>query len=132
MRFIPTRLHGLLDYLVGLALIGAPWIFGFAPDNVDSWGAETITPIVIGALLIVQSFFTNYEWGISKRLSMPSHLMLDMLMGVVLAASPWAFNFAGYVYGPHLTVGLALIVVALVSQRGPVRSTPGFTNPLHV
>ena len=32
MRFIPTRLHAPLDYVVGAALIAAPWIFQFS-DN---------------------------------------------------------------------------------------------------
>ena len=26
MRFIPTKLHAPLDYIVGVALIAAPWI----------------------------------------------------------------------------------------------------------
>jgi len=30
MRFIPTKVHGILDYVVGVALIAAPWLFGFA------------------------------------------------------------------------------------------------------
>ena len=30
MRFIPTRFHAPLDYIVGAALIAAPWIFQFS------------------------------------------------------------------------------------------------------
>jgi hypothetical protein len=28
MRFIPTSVHGVLDYLIGALLIIAPWLFG--------------------------------------------------------------------------------------------------------
>ena len=30
MRFIPTHVHGMMDYLTGVILIAVPWLFGFA------------------------------------------------------------------------------------------------------
>ena len=30
MRFIPTKVHGMIDYVAGLLLIVSPWLFGFA------------------------------------------------------------------------------------------------------
>jgi hypothetical protein len=30
MRFIPTRYHAPLDYIVGAVLIAAPWLFSFS------------------------------------------------------------------------------------------------------
>ena len=36
MRFISTRVHGILDYLMGPLLIASPWLFDF-----DNGGAET-------------------------------------------------------------------------------------------
>ncbi len=44
MRFIPTKVHGILDYVVGIALIAAPWLFGFAGMG----GAPVVIPIVLG------------------------------------------------------------------------------------
>ena len=43
MRFIPTRFHAPLDYIVGAALIAAPWIFQFSEHT-----AATVVPIVLG------------------------------------------------------------------------------------
>jgi SPW repeat len=43
MRFIPTKVHAPLDYIVGLALIAAPWIFQFSDHT-----AATVVPIVLG------------------------------------------------------------------------------------
>lgn len=37
MRFIPTRIHGILDYVIGVALIAAPWIFGFSDQRAAMW-----------------------------------------------------------------------------------------------
>jgi hypothetical protein len=28
VRFLPTRIHGVIDYLWGVALIATPWVFG--------------------------------------------------------------------------------------------------------
>ena len=114
MRFIPTRVHGLLDYTVGAILAISPWLLGF-----NQGGAETWVPVLLGAGAILYSLFTNYEWGVSRRIPMPTHLLLDMLSGIVLALSPWIFGFADQVYLPHLIFGILEIVVPLLTKRQP-------------
>jgi hypothetical protein len=114
MRFIPTRVHGMMDYLVGVLLIAAPWLFDF-----DRGGAETWVPVLLGASAIVYSLFTDYELGVVRRLSMPTHLMLDLGSGILLAASPWLFGFSDYVWEPHLIVGLIEIGTSLMTRRVP-------------
>ena len=114
MRFISTKVHGYLDYSVGLLLIAAPWLFGFARG-----GAETWVPVILGASAIVYSLLTDYELGASRQLSMRTHLGLDIFSGILLAASPWLFGFADYVYLPHLILGIAEIGVAAMTQTKP-------------
>jgi hypothetical protein len=114
MRFIPTKVHGYLDYIVGALLIAAPWLFDFARG-----GAETWVPVILGAGAIVYSLFTDYELGVTKGISMGTHLTLDMLSGALLAASPWIFGFADYVYVPHLVLGILEIGAALMTRRDP-------------
>ncbi len=114
MRFLPTRAHGYIDYLMGLLLIAAPWLLGFARG-----GAETWVPVVLGAGVILYSLFTDYELGLVKSLSMPAHLWLDGLGGLLLAASPWLFGFAEYVWAPHLVLGILEIGAALVTRTTP-------------
>lgn len=114
MRFIPTKFHGALDYLVGTSFIVLPWLSGFA-----SGGPETWVFLVLGAVTIVYSLLTDYEWGLLRRLAMPAHLLLDGLSGVLLAASPWLFGFADQVYLPHLILGLFEIVASLVTHTRP-------------
>jgi hypothetical protein len=36
MKIISTKLHGVLDYLVGIILIRSPWLFGFANRGAQS------------------------------------------------------------------------------------------------
>ena len=117
-RFIPTKVHGALDYIVGVALIGAPWIFGFA----DMGGPAMIIPIVLGIGLILYSLFTKYEWGLVKVLGMPYHLIFDVVASVFLALSPWIFGFANQpmnVWLPHVVVGITVILVVIFSAPQP-------------
>ena len=117
MRFIPTKFHAPLDYIVGAALIAAPWIFQFSEHT-----AATIVPIVLGIGLIAYSLFTNYELGVWKVAPVAVHNLIDIAAGTVLAASPWIFGFAdeaANVWVPHLIVGIAAIFLGLTTvQRG--------------
>ena len=124
MRFIPTKFHAPLDYIVGVALIAAPWIFQFSDHT-----AATVVPIVLGIGLIVYSLFTNYELGIWKVAPMAVHNLIDIAAGALLAASPWLFGFAdnsANVWVPHLVVGLAAIFLGLTtaSRAGTATAPP--------
>jgi hypothetical protein len=104
----------MMDYLMGLVLIASPWIFGF-----DRGGAETWIPVILGAGLILLSLFTDYELSISRKISMSTHLLMDVLAGAFLAVSPWLFNFDEYVYLPHLILGIAEIGAGLFTKKVP-------------
>jgi hypothetical protein len=111
---LSTRVHGFLDYLVGALLLAAPWVLGFARG-----GAETWVPVALGAGVIGYSLFTDYELGVVKRLQMPVHLWLDGIGGVLLAASPWIFDFDRHVWIPHLAVGLFEVGTAFLTHTIP-------------
>ncbi len=118
MRFLSTKSHGVMDYLMGIVLIAAPWLLGFAEG-----GAETWVPVAIGVAMLGLSMLTNYEMGIIKTVPMPLHLTIDLMSGLLLAASPWLFGFADRVYLPHLILGIAEIGASLITQK-----TPAFSN----
>jgi len=118
VRFLPTRLHGVIDYLWGLALLSTPWLLGFADVPAATWVA-----VVFGVGAILYSALTAYELGLLKILPMPMHLILDGIGGVVLAASPWLFGFADRVYLPHLLFGLFSVVACLVTRLEPTLVT---------
>ena len=128
MRFIPTKYHAPLDYIVGAALIAAPWIFQFSEHT-----AATVVPIVLGVGLIAYSLFTNYELGVWKVAPMAVHNVIDIVAGTFLAASPWIFGFAdesANVWVPHLVVGLAAVFLGLTTkQAGGYRYRKGGVQP---
>ena len=115
MRFIPTKFHAPLDYIVGVALIAAPWIFQFSEHT-----AATVVPIVLGIGLIAYSLFTDYELGVWRVAPMAVHNLIDVVAGAVLALSPWIFGFAdesANVWMPHVVVGLAAIFLGLTTKQ---------------
>lgn len=118
MKIIPTKVHGVLDYLVGVALIVAPYLFGFS----DVGGPAVWLPMVLGVGLIVYSIFTNYEWGFIKVLPMTYHLMVDFIAAALLTLSPWLFGFSdekANAWLPHVVVGVTVILVVLLSKTEP-------------
>lgn len=117
MRFISTKAHGVLDYLVGLILIAAPWVLGFARQGPETW-----VPVALGAGAILYSLMTNYELGMTKVISMRTHLGLDMMSGMFLALSPWIFDFSDVVYLPHLILGIAEVCASLMTDPVPYTS----------
>jgi hypothetical protein len=120
IRFLPTSVHGVLDYLVGIALIAAPFLFGFAYVG----GIAVYLPIILGIGLILYSLVTKYELGVPgiKFIPMPYHLIFDFVAAVLLAVSPFLFGFSSKplnVWLPHLVVGIAVVLVVLVSKTHP-------------
>lgn len=101
MRIIPTRIHGMLDDLVGIVLILAPYLLGFADG-----GLVQYVPQALGVAVIGRALLTDYEGGVVRLIPMPVHLMLDLATGVLLAGSPWLF-------------GVLEMSVALLSRTTP-------------
>lgn len=114
MKFIGTKVHGYLDYIVAILLITAPWIFDFYQGGAESW-----VPIILGLTTIVYSLFTRYELGVSPKLNMSTHLTFDVISGLLLAVSPWLFGFAETVWAPHLIVGIFEVGVAAMTKVVP-------------
>ena len=118
MKYIPTKVNGVIDYIVAIALMFAPMIFGFSQVG----GAAVVIPVVLGIGLFLYSLFTKYEWGLIKVIGMPYHLVIDVVASVFLVLSPWLFGFANQawnVWVPHVAVGIAVILVVIFSKTQP-------------
>jgi hypothetical protein len=124
MRFIPTSVHGVIDYLWGLALLAAPWLFGFADVPAAKW-----TAVTFGLGAILYSALTAYEFGVLKLLPVSLHLILDGIGGAVLAASPFLFGFSDQVFWPHVLFGLFSVAASLVTRMETMLPT-GHREPV--
>lgn len=117
MRVLPTHVHGVIDYVWGLALMAAPFLFGFANGGAAQWIA-----MVLGAVAILYSLLTDYELGVARVVPMPMHLGLDFAGGAFLMLSPWLFGFAREVFWPHLLFGLFSVIASLITRTVPTES----------
>jgi hypothetical protein len=111
LRFLPTRLHGVVDYVWGLALLASPWVLGFADVPAAKW-----ISVVFGIGAILYSLVTAYELGVVPLLPMRLHLVLDGLAGFILAITPWGFGFAERVFWPFVLFGLFSVAASLVTR----------------
>jgi hypothetical protein len=82
MRFIPTWLHGIVDYLTVGALLAVPRVRGW-----NKPATATLTMAASG--LLGYSICTRYELGLLKWIPMPVHLALDGMSGAALCAAPF-------------------------------------------
>jgi hypothetical protein len=120
IRFVPTQVHGIFDYIGGIGLIASPFIFGFYSMG----GIAVILPIVLGIGLILYSLLTNYERGIPglKFIPMPAHLVFDFVAAAFLAVAPFLFSYSNQglnVWLPQVVAGIAVILLVIVSQTHP-------------
>lgn len=110
---INTRTHGIIDYVMGLALIVVPFLFNFgAVEPAALW-----VPVILGIVILMTSLITKYELSAAKIIPMPIHIGADVVVGLVLAVSPWLFGFADQMWMPHVVLGALEIGVALTTQK---------------
>jgi len=111
MRFIPTVVHGVVDYLVGLIVILLPYVLGLE-------GAPHFILMMLGIIVIVYSLVTDYELGAYRFLRIRFHLLLDAVFGMAMLLSPWLFDFPAEARWPVYLIGiLALILTATTEAR---------------
>ncbi len=112
MRLVNTKAQALVNYLLGVILIAAPWIFDF-----NAGGAVYGTLIFFAVVTWTETAFSRLEYAVIKIIPLKVHLYLDMLLGLFLAASPWLFGFSEEAFKPHLVFGLTQLVIAVITDR---------------
>lgn len=114
---IPLKVHNIMDYVGGGALILSPFVFGFS--TVDA--ARNVF-MVGGFFLVMYSLFTNYYYSVLRIIPLGAHMFMDGLLGVALLSAPWIFSYreaitSGQVY-LHYILGVGLLsLVGLTAER---------------
>jgi hypothetical protein len=123
MRLIATPYHGIIDYAAGAMLIAAPWVLGFAHDTT----AGAWISVLAGSALMLWSTFADYEGAVFARIvPMREHLGGDLLLGLLLLVTPFAFGFADrgtYAWVSFVLAGAGFVVLAAITQTTPLQGS---------
>ena len=120
LRVIPTKVHGAVDMATGPALIAAPTLLRMNGNK-----GATIPPRAVGAAALVNALLTDYEFGLKRLLPMRTHLALDAVGGVTLAATPFltrASKKGVRHWLPHAVLGANEVFLALTTKQRPPRT----------
>lgn len=110
---ISTKVHGMVDYASAAMLMTAPYFLS------EDGGPEQTVPMALGAMTTVASLCTDYEMGVFPLISMKTHITLDIMNGLFLAASPFLFGFSKRTWLPHVLTGLGEVMTALMTETEP-------------
>ena len=111
MKLLPLPLHHLFEYFLAVLLLVTPWALGFADGSL-----ATLLLLALGLVTLFVSVANDCEAVWLRLFPMRFHLAVDVVSGVLLAASPWLFGFADRVAAPHVAVGLAKILMGLFTR----------------
>ena len=132
--FIPLAVHAMIEPVVALLLILAPFIFGFSDNS-----TATIVSIAAGVIVLGTGMSTRWSLSLVKLIPLDVHKMLDLGLGVLLILAPFVLGFSDE-SAPTvflIVVGLGEIVAALATNWHPEddavadRRRPGRSEPLN-
>ncbi|MCK1404425.1 hypothetical protein [Bradyrhizobium sp. 76] len=119
MRFLPTVMHGVADYVVALVVLGLPYIYGMH-------GTSKAFLLVLGAAALFYSLLTEYELGLLPVIPFRIHLALDKLFAALMLVGSVLIPFP---QNSRLVVGgLGVLSFLVVVSTRRDRTEPAPTN----
>ncbi len=122
MLDIPPRVHGIIDYFIGLMFVILPTICKW-----DVLATPSLIFEISGSVIILYSLITDYEKGLVPILTIQKHLILDAVIGFFIIISPFLFGFYDESFTFHLIGGLTLML--LVGFSTTVSSSRSGSGP---
>jgi len=89
-RSIPVRVHMSSEPGLFLLLLLLPFIAGYS--DVDA--ARNVS-IAAAILVLVATLLTNWPLSVARVIPLHVHGLLDVVLGVLLIAAPFAIGFSG-------------------------------------
>ena len=113
-QFIPHTVHGVLDLLVDVSLVGGAGLAWWSGAS----GTAVVLPGMVGVANLLYSAFTRYALGRSHLISFRTHLVLDAVAGLLLLGGGLALPEALLYRAGMVAMGLGILgAVALTNPE---------------
>ena len=122
---ISRFLHGTYEYLAGVLLIAAPFLFGFKSD------AAVAVAIIAGVLVLAIAASSEGPSSLIDSIPTSAHLLLDFALAAVLIAAPFLFAFSDESTPTafFIIVGVAHLLVTIGTRFKPASATGAAPGP---
>lgn len=106
---IPRFVHGILEYLLGVLFIAAPFLFDFKS------GAATGMSVAIGVLILIFAAVSEGPVSLVNQLPLLLHVAMLYLVALFLIAAPFLLSFANEVAPRNFFIisGVWLLLVTI-------------------
>jgi hypothetical protein len=113
---VPVLLHGILEYVVGVLFIAAPFLFGFSDKP-----APTAAALVVGLLLLAFTATSDLPTGLVRSITPGIHATVDFVLAVVLVALPFVLGFTeqGRATALFIVVGVLHLLMTIATRFSP-------------
>lgn len=112
LKFITPNMHGVLDYVVGVTLIAAPFLLGLGASSATAIWLSVVT----GLAVIAMSLITDYKLSVANIIPFWLHLTVDGAAAVVFALAPMVFGFTGIDLIYYIVNAAAVLTVVAFGQ----------------
>lgn len=112
---IPRFVHGVIEYVVGVFLIAAPFLLGY--DD----GTAVAVSIVAGVAVLLVASATNGPTSLIDTIPLPIHIVLDYGLAALLVAAPFLFGFSeeGAPTAAFIVLGVAHLLITVGTRFRP-------------
>ena len=120
MKVISSFIHGLIDYIVVIFLLSAPSMFEFS-DLVST------VIYILGGVHLLLTILTNFDLGIIKVIPLAAHGLIELIVAILLVASPWLLQVSGNTTDRNFLIvfAVALLLIWLLTDYTKKHVVPG-------
>jgi hypothetical protein len=117
---VPVFVHGVIEYVAGVAFIAAPLLLGFESST------ATGLAVAVGIVILLVAATTQGPTSLVDAIQVVVHVVLDYVLAVFLIATPFLFDFSDDTPATvwFVALGVAHLLITVGTRFLPVMATP--------